>query len=383
MFRGSCQAVRVVQEEEQTVTFHHFEGNIIEVDLAAITVKGKEEQFEGRFWLQEKLKNHGILGFDMEWPSDRKGSNNRVALMQFADENTALLIRTHKSLNWLPALVKEVLISPSIRKVCVGHDGNDRQKLDSTFGLELAGVVDLIELADRKGFQGSGLKTLASECNWNMKKDKRISVSDWAADSLSEDQKIYAAEDAYFTYMMWLVMSDQTDTVVFDTGDGYLDLRPGWEEQGIYKEHDGLYCRHCCKGPVTTSDQMTLHVESKGHLLKIKKPPTDEELLASVIQIPPELAEQGIIAAGLDHARARPGELHCQLCDSGPFHNISAAEMHTNGRNHRQKLAGTQRLPLELTPDLEEQGIQASEDGTGLVCKLCDAGPFEDCFPAE
>ena len=65
----------------------------------------------------------------IELLSAKEDSNNRIALMQFADRDTALLLRTHRTERWLPTVLKQVLASETCPKICVGWDGADKKKL--------------------------------------------------------------------------------------------------------------------------------------------------------------------------------------------------------------------------------------------------------------
>ncbi|CAE7403505.1 Wrn [Symbiodinium sp. CCMP2592] len=181
------------------------------------------EVFDGQAWLEKKLATGGAVGWDMEWTPDTGGrEENPVALMQFADAHTALLLRTHRSGNWLPKSVRDLLLSKSCQKVTLGYDGSDRRKVQTSFGLEPEGVVDLQAMAEDRGFQRSiGLKKLGRAFGLKMYKDPTLSISFWEASSLSEDQVRYAADDAFFTYSLYdrLLMFQGSGTLGAETED--------------------------------------------------------------------------------------------------------------------------------------------------------------------
>ena len=111
------------------MAFDECEANVILVDVASIDPTALD-QFEGREWLAYVLRRRASIGFDIEWRPDRdRSASNPVALMQLADNDTALLLRTHRSKRWLPEIVQQVLKSSVVRKACVGY-GGDRRKME-------------------------------------------------------------------------------------------------------------------------------------------------------------------------------------------------------------------------------------------------------------
>ena len=97
-------------QDDEVQEYASFPGTVFVVDLSQIVVEGKREEFEGREWLEDKLAQRQPVGWDMEWEPDRNGTDNPVALMQFADEHICLLLRTYiaeraAAVNWLPTVV--------------------------------------------------------------------------------------------------------------------------------------------------------------------------------------------------------------------------------------------------------------------------------------
>jgi len=183
-----------------------FCGQAIVVD--SHEVDKDEQDFKGRTWLETKLHNQESVGFDMEWlPDVTKGSDNPVALMQFADEETALPLRTHKAEGWLPQSVIELPTSPDAIKVTTGFDGSDSAKMKATFNVEpeeessgLSEEGDELEMLRVKisvrkdELKASGMS--ASHCN----KDEK--VQQWVA-RIQELQGIVNEEavESYKTQM--------------------------------------------------------------------------------------------------------------------------------------------------------------------------------------
>jgi len=167
--------------------------------------------FEGNIHLIEKveeltdainyLKKHPILGFDTETrPAFKKGQNHQVALLQLSTANEAFLFRTNL-IGLSPGLVK-ILGSPSIIKVgaAIRDDIKILQKLAH---FKPGGFVELQELVKLYGIENFSLKKLAAiVCDMRISKSQRL--TNWEAPVLTEQQQVYAATDAWISYMIYI-----------------------------------------------------------------------------------------------------------------------------------------------------------------------------------
>mmetsp|Transcript_97900 Transcript_97900/g.227007 ORF Transcript_97900/g.227007 Transcript_97900/m.227007 type:complete len:584 (-) Transcript_97900:47-1798(-) len=362
--------------------FDEFRGQLFVVDLADID--GHSEEFQGRAWLENRVREKLPMGWDLEWQPDRtKESDNPIALMQFADESTALLLRTHRTRNWLPTAVLKALLSDSCTKVGVGWDGPDKLKMQSTFNFLPQGIYDLSEVAKKKGLGEQGLKTLTEHFGLKMRKDPRVARSNWASPFLTQEQVYYAAEDAYFSYLLYDKLRNLPDKSASEV-DGYnhlnqgvLQLEPGWEEQGIERRHDGLYCSLCEKGPMTVPQIVARHMEGQKHKKKMEqKCPTC---------VPEELSDeyllQGIVA-GDDTNDIRVGEYKCMICNAGPFNALQTVDQHLKSKKHiKNTTPAPEPSPAEeedAKRDLIEEQMWNMPDyveleGTTLTCTLCNS----------
>ncbi|XP_048186902.1 Werner syndrome ATP-dependent helicase [Perognathus longimembris pacificus] len=146
------------------------------------------------------LSDGEVVGFDMEWPPiNRKGKLSRVALIQLCvSENKCYLFHI-SSMSVFPQGLKRLLENKAIKKVGVGIEG-DQWKLLSDFDVKLTSSVELKDVANEKlkcseTWSLNGLvKHLLGK---QLLKDKSIRCSNWSNFPLSEDQKLYAATDAY------------------------------------------------------------------------------------------------------------------------------------------------------------------------------------------
>jgi len=147
-----------------------------------------------------QLSGSEVLGFDTETkPSFRKGRNNKVSLIQLANNDLACLIRINKT--GIPAELADLLGNPDVIKAGVAvHD--DIRFLKSVRGFKPAGFIDLQSMVRGYGIQSAGLKKLAAIV-LGFRISKRQQVTDWEAADLTEAQVVYAATDAWVCYEVY------------------------------------------------------------------------------------------------------------------------------------------------------------------------------------
>ncbi|XP_012881404.1 PREDICTED: Werner syndrome ATP-dependent helicase [Dipodomys ordii] len=146
------------------------------------------------------LSDGEVVGFDMEWPPiNRKGKPSRVALIQLCvSENKCYLFHI-SSMSVFPQGLKRLLENTAIKKVGVGIEG-DQWKLLHDFDVKLTSFVELKDVANEKlkCSETWSLNGLVKHLLYKqLLKDKAIRCSNWSNFPLSEDQKLYAATDAY------------------------------------------------------------------------------------------------------------------------------------------------------------------------------------------
>lgn len=345
------------QQDEQDEQVEEFKGKTILVDLANIT--GNMEDFEGKQWLEMRVNARQTLGWHIAWTHDRdKDSDNPVALVQFADSSTVLLLRTHKTRHWLPTVVAKALQADSCRKVCVNFDNMERKKMENTFNFMPASVDELADLAKRKGLEDKSLRGLAERFGHKVRKDQRSHRSNWAADTLTPEQIRYAAEEVYFSFIIYEKVKALPDPLVTQmegfeaVNHGVLELQPGWEDQGITRRHDGLYCNFCKKGPMTVPMVVERHIESKAHLKQVKERlGLTEETMP---KIPDEWGAQGIVV-GDGCNGMQVGEFKCHICDAKvAFENIAS---HLTSKKHQKNM----QAPEANAGEAEEIGPEAAK----------------------
>nr|AAH73087.1 FFA-1 protein [Xenopus laevis] len=150
--------------------------------------------------IRSSLLEEDVLGFDIEWPPVyTKGKTGKVALIQVCVSEKKCYLFHISPMAGFPKGLKRLLEDESVRKVGVGIEG-DQWKLMSDYELKLKGFIELSEMANQKlrckeKWSLNGLiKHLFKE---QLIKESSVRCSNWDIFPLTEDQKLYAATDAY------------------------------------------------------------------------------------------------------------------------------------------------------------------------------------------
>lgn len=160
--------------------------------------------FSGRLFLVDSpsdvvkatayLSKFSRIGLDTETrPAFKKGVVHRVALLQLSTEDTTFLIRLNR-VGMTPELVA-LMENPHIEKIGLALR-DDIKSLQKLTPFEPRAVVEIQTMAKQRKFKDESLQKL-----YALLYDERISksqrVTNWEADVLSEQQKVYAAIDAW------------------------------------------------------------------------------------------------------------------------------------------------------------------------------------------
>ncbi|XP_023593602.1 bifunctional 3'-5' exonuclease/ATP-dependent helicase WRN isoform X1 [Trichechus manatus latirostris] len=150
--------------------------------------------------IRMSLSDGDVIGFDMEWPPVYSNVKlGRVALIQLCVSESKCYLFHVSSMSVFPQGLKMLLENEAIKKAGVGIEG-DQWKLLRDFDIKLKSFVELTNVANEKlkcmeTWSLNGLvKHLLSK---QLLKDKSIRCSNWNNFPLTEDQKLYAATDAY------------------------------------------------------------------------------------------------------------------------------------------------------------------------------------------
>lgn len=144
-----------------------------------------------------------IVGFDLEWKSDKESKGKRKAsLMQIAfDNRLIILIRLHLMKHFPIELIS------FLNNVCIIKCGvsiySDKIKLFNDYKLSMHGVVDLNDIYSND--EVLGLNAFSELLlGQSMKYKKNINHSQWECHSLSAEQINYAANDALIGYRVFM-----------------------------------------------------------------------------------------------------------------------------------------------------------------------------------
>ncbi len=163
--------------------------------LSQIVVPSSIQDFEQA---TAHIQLAGVAGFDTESkPTFAKGEvSEGPHTVQFALSDCAFIFQTLNPHS--RTYLAQLLASKQVLKVGFGLE-SDRQQIQALLNVELAGVEDLNVVFRREGFaRTAGVRAaVAIVMNQKFHKSKRVTTSNWAAKRLSEQQLLYAANDAY------------------------------------------------------------------------------------------------------------------------------------------------------------------------------------------
>jgi ribonuclease D len=147
----------------------------------------------------DDLQHHERIGFDTETrPSFRSGVSYKVSLLQLSTPSTCYLFRLSKIR--LSNRILKILGSRRILKVGVDVAG-DIRALRELREFKADGFVDLQHEAVRWGIEEKSLRKL-SAIVLGERVSKAQRLSNWEAGILTEQQRDYAATDAWVSLML-------------------------------------------------------------------------------------------------------------------------------------------------------------------------------------
>jgi ribonuclease D len=141
-----------------------------------------------------ELNSATALGFDTETRASFKvGEVYKVALLQLATEHDAYLIRLHGINQFEP--IKGIFENPQILKVGVAIR-DDLKLLNKIFKFVPQNFIELQSVAKEKGLKNMGLRGMTEEVLQSTL-SKAAKISNWEVKTLSPEQILYAATDAW------------------------------------------------------------------------------------------------------------------------------------------------------------------------------------------
>lgn len=160
------------------------------------------------------LLSADILGIDSETrPVFKKGQHHKVALLQVSTKDVCFLFRLN--LIGMPSCIVRLLEDTTILKVGLSlHD--DFMMLHQRRDFKIGRFIDLQNMVSKFGIEDLSLQKLYANL-FHERITKRQQLSNWEAPILTEQQKIYAATDAWTCIQIYERLQELHKTHNYET----------------------------------------------------------------------------------------------------------------------------------------------------------------------
>ena len=160
------------------------------------------------------LLSADILGIDSETrPVFKKGQHHKVALLQVSTKDVCFLFRLN--LIGMPSCIVRLLEDTTILKVGLSlHD--DFMMLHQRRDFKIGRFIDLQNMVSEFGIEDLSLQKLYANL-FHERSTKRQQLSNWEAPILTEQQKIYAATDAWTCIQIYERLQELHKTHNYET----------------------------------------------------------------------------------------------------------------------------------------------------------------------
>ena len=186
-------------------------------DLPRVTFPGKRVVVLTESEAQKAvdfLLSADILGIDSETrPVFKKGQHHKVALLQVSTKDVCFLFRLN--LIGMPSCIVRLLEDTTILKVGLSlHD--DFMMLHQRRDFKIGRFIDLQNMVSEFGIEDLSLQKLYANL-FHERITKRQQLSNWEAPILTEQQKIYAATDAWTCIQIYERLQELHKTHNYET----------------------------------------------------------------------------------------------------------------------------------------------------------------------
>ncbi|XP_029048314.1 Werner Syndrome-like exonuclease isoform X3 [Osmia bicornis bicornis] len=159
------------------------------------------------------------VGFDLEWPFSFQTGSGKTALIQICLNNNICHLLHVYSLKKLPAALVILLSHPKVKLVGVNVK-NDIWKLGRDFTEFPASKVVENNCIDCGTFAN---RVLNRSCRWSLEKltvhllnksldkNSKVRKSKWHIHPLNDNQKMYAATDAYVSWLLYITIQEKAN----------------------------------------------------------------------------------------------------------------------------------------------------------------------------
>lgn len=160
------------------------------------------------------LLSADILGIDSETrPVFKKGQHHKVALLQVSTKDVCFLFRLN--LIGMPSCIVRLLEDTTILKVGLSlHD--DFMMLHQRRDFKIGRFIDLQNMVSEFGIEDLSLQKLYANL-FHERITKRQQLSNWEAPILTQQQKIYAATDAWTCIQIYERLQELHKTHNYET----------------------------------------------------------------------------------------------------------------------------------------------------------------------
>lgn len=142
----------------------------------------------------QAIASEKVLGFDTETrPAFKVGESYPPALIQLAAADGVYIFQLRHITSYGP--LAGILAEKRVLKAGVALR-DDIIKLDTVFAFKPAGFVELADMAKKLGIKNAGLRGLAALL-FGFKISKSAKISRWDSPTLTREQIVYAATDAW------------------------------------------------------------------------------------------------------------------------------------------------------------------------------------------
>ncbi len=160
---------------------------------------------------RDEIMHHRVLGFDTESrPTFAKNQESKGPhILQFSTPQKAYIFHAH--LVECHAALAEILMSNEVVKIGFGL-GDDLKRISTKFGITPRAVVDLNATFKEIGYRNQvGARTaIAILFKKKFSKSRSTTTSNWSNKVLSEQQILYAANDAHAAIQVFHALQQQS-----------------------------------------------------------------------------------------------------------------------------------------------------------------------------
>lgn len=174
---------KITKDEVNLMDLAEFDGKIIIVDESSQVTTAVDF-----------LKRQQLVGVDTETrPAFKRGVHYKVSLMQISTEDICFLFRLNKI--GFPQELLDFLSDTNIKKIGLSlHD--DFKSLNKRHKINPGNFIDIQTIAKEYGILELGLQKIYAVI-FGKKISKAQRLTNWESDFLTQQQKIYAATDAW------------------------------------------------------------------------------------------------------------------------------------------------------------------------------------------